>query len=103
MKKIYQVFVNDVWNNNYLIGFFKNLDDAIPGINEFIERDEWKLEPGDLKESAGTVGPVFDAYLTNILESKEIDCEELYDCDEGQLSIRGFILEFKESLDELIE
>lgn len=103
MKKIYQVFVNDVWNNNYLIGFFKNLDDAIPGINDFIEEDEWKLEPGDLKESAGTFGPVFDTQLVDILESKEKDCEELYDCDEGQLSIRGFILEYENSLDELIE
>ena len=103
MKKIYQIFVQDIWNNNHLIGFFKNLDDAIPGINEFIEDGKWHLHPGDLKEYPGTVSPVVDVMLTDILESRGEDCEELFDTDEASLMIRGFILEVEDTLDELIE
>ena len=30
--KIYQIFFTDEYNNNYDLGFFKNLDDAVPAV-----------------------------------------------------------------------
>lgn len=35
--KIYQVFLQDEWNNNYLLGFFKSLDDCIPEVNDYLK------------------------------------------------------------------
>ena len=108
MKKIYQVFVQDIWNNNYLIGFFKNLDDAIPGINSFIDAKKMKLKPGDLQEYPGTFGPVIDVSLYDIVKDREdITEQDLWESDVSDemssLYIRGFILEVEDTLDELIE
>ena len=76
--KKYIVFTQDEWNNNYLMGFYDNLDDAIPDINDWLEIYDLELEKGDLVEYPSTFGTVFD---------KELETE-----DETVLMIRGFIL-----------
>lgn len=76
--KKYIVFTQDEWNNNYLMGFYDDLDDAIPDINGWLEIYNLKLEKGDLVEYPSTFGTVFD---------KELETE-----DETVLMIRGFIL-----------
>ena len=76
--KKYIVFTQDEWNNNYLMGFYDDLDDAIPDINDWLEIYNLKLEKGDLAEYPSTFGTVFD---------KELETE-----DEAVLMVRGFIL-----------
>ena len=76
--KKYIVFTQDEWNNNYLMGFYDDLDDAIPDINDWLEIYNLKLEKGDLAEYLSTFGTVFD---------KELETE-----DETVLMVRGFIL-----------
>ena len=76
--KKYIVFTQDEWNNNYLMGFYDDLDDAIPDINDWLEIYNLKLEKGDLAEYPSKFGTVFD---------KELENE-----DETVLMVRGFIL-----------
>lgn len=100
--KIYQVQVIDIWNNITLIGFFKNLDDAIEPINEMISADEFKLVPGDLKEYPSTFSMVFDTTVGDIFESKHSDVTDVdYDSDDFVLQIRGFILDSNKILKEI--
>jgi hypothetical protein len=35
--KKYEVFIQDEWNNLWLVGFYDNLEDAIPEVNEFLD------------------------------------------------------------------
>lgn len=104
-KKVYQVFVSDLWNNNYLVGFFKDLDAAVPQINNFISEEKWFVKEGDLREYPSTFSTCFDNSLMNIIEGRTEDKEvldEFYDSEEASLEIRGFILEYNDSLDELL-
>lgn len=56
--KKYEVFIQDEWNNIYLVGFYDNLEDAIPEVNEFLETYNTKID--ELKEYPSTFGPCFD-------------------------------------------
>lgn len=76
--KKYIVFTQDEWNNNYLMGFYDDLDDAIPDINDWLEVYNIKLNKGDLVKYPSTIGSAFD---------KEIETE-----DGTFLMVRGFIL-----------
>ena len=101
--KVYQIFLNDIWDNNYLLGFYKNLDDAIDDINGFIDEEEYHLQKGDLQEYPSTFSSVFDAYLIDILENKGIEADTFSE-DIATLGIRGFILDsdaIRESLASL--
>lgn len=105
--KIYQVIVIDLWNNMYNVGYFKNLDDAIPELNTYISDDLGiKLEPGDIKEYPSTFNMVFDCSAGDILVNKTDDPEliEKIESDEDlySLQIRGFIYD-KDRLIEEIE
>ena len=91
MSKMYQVFVTDEWNNNYLIGFYNNLDDCISEVNKFIDEEKFKLIPGDIKEYASTFGVCFDTSLYDILLSRDIYSEE--ELEDVSIYIRGFVLD----------
>ena len=73
--KKYQVIIQDEWNNLYHIGFYDNLNDALPEVNEFLEVYDVKLD--NMAERASTFGPCFDVEL-------ETPSEEI-------IMVRGFI------------
>lgn len=76
MKK-YEVFIQDEWNNNYLMGFYNKLDDAIPDVNNFLESYNTKID--ELNEYPSTFSTCFD---------KEVETPN------GEfIMVRGFILD----------
>ena len=86
---LYEVMMQDEYDNLYLLGFYEFLDDAIEDINDFIsayyEDGAIPLEKGDLAEYASTFGACFD---------REIEWKNEDDCP-GSIMIRGFILSAK--------
>lgn len=99
--KIYQVVFTDEWSNNYLLGLYGDLDDAIPDINAQLSAygDKAVLEKGDIKEYPSTFGACFDTDLASLFEGKGIgedECEGLYGC-----MVRGFILDSDALADEI--
>jgi len=104
MKKVYEVFVTDIWNNCYFIGFFENLDDAIQDINCYIFDEKYHILPGEIGEYPSTFGPCIDATVGDILQGRGMDLTEAYDEGDEDLSlmIRGFVLEYENSLDDFI-
>lgn len=109
--KIYQVFVIDIWNDIYSIGFFKDLDDSVDGINVYIENEKYKISKGQIKEYASTFSSVFDTSVGDLyVSSHELTPEEedevWNDEDDVTLQIRGFIFdsdELGERIDSLKE
>ncbi len=77
--KKYIVFIQDEWNNNTLIGFYNNLKDAIPEINEYLF-DCYEVKIDELEEYASTFGYCFD---------KDVEIDN----GDSSVMIRGFILE----------
>ena len=101
--KIYEIFLNDVWNNNYLIGFYKNLDDAIDQINKNINSKKFYLEKGDLKEYPSTFGNCIDVSIGDIYFHKHPDSvDDFYD-DDMNMWVRGFIFDSEKLIKELIK
>ena len=86
---LYEVMMQDEYNNLYLLGFYELLDDAIEDINDFIsayyEDGAIPIKKGDLAEYASTFGACFD---------REIEWKNEDDCP-GSIMIRGFILSAK--------
>lgn len=86
---LYEVMMQDEYNDLYLLGFYESLDDAIEDINDFIsayyEDGAIPLKKGDLAEYASTFGACFD---------REIEWKNEDDCP-GSIMIRGFILSAK--------
>ena len=86
---MYQIVMQDEYDNLYLLGFYESLDDAIEDINDFIsayyEDGAIPLKKGDLAEYASTFGSCFD---------REIEWKNEDDCP-GSIMIRGFILSAK--------
>lgn len=89
--KIYQVIFVDEWNNSVHVGFFKNLNDAIPELNDIIEGYDVTLKEGDIVEHAGTFSSYFDTYLSDIFDKGDL----------GPCMIRGFIFDKDELLKEI--
>lgn len=89
--KIYQVIFVDEWNNSTHIGFFKNLNDAIPDLNDIIEGYDVTLKEDDIIEHAGTFGHCFDTYLSDIFDNEDL----------GPCMIRGFIFDKDELIKEI--
>ena len=89
-NKKYQVVFVDEYNNWYLIGFFNNLKDAEPELNDCLkgyemdDEDYDGKEPqfgegeslGELTEYAGTFNPVFDRTISTTC---------------GYVAVRGFV------------
>jgi hypothetical protein len=99
--KIYQVMFVDEYNNNWLLGLYGDLDDAIPDINRHLSvyGDGVALEAGDVKEYVSTFGSAFDTDLETVFEGKGLDyekCDGLCGC-----YVRGFVLD-SDSLEEEI-
>ena len=86
---LYEVMMQDEYDNLYLLGFYESLDDAIEDINDFIsayyEDGAIPIKKGDLAEYASTFGACFD---------REIEWKNEDDCP-GSIMIRGFILSAK--------
>lgn len=86
---MYQIVMQDEYDNLYLLGFYESLDDAIEDINGFIgaydDDGAIPLEKGDLAEYASTFGTCFD---------REIKWKREEDCP-GTIMVRGFILSAK--------
>ena len=74
--KKYIVFTQDEWNNLYLMGFYDDLKDAIPEVNDWLKI--YGVEIDELEEYPSTFGYTFD---------KEIETK-----DENFVMVRGFIL-----------
>ena len=86
---LYEIMMQDEYDNLYLLGFYESLDDALEDINDFIgaydDDGAIPLEKGDLAEYASTFGTCFD---------REIEWENEEDCP-GTIMVRGFILSAK--------
>ena len=86
---LYEVMMQDEYDNLYLLGFYESLDDALEDINDFIsvydEDGAIPLKKGDLAEYASTFGLCFD---------REIEWKNEDDCP-GSVMIRGFTLSAK--------
>lgn len=103
MSKIYEIFIQDEWNNLTLMGFYNHLDDSIKDINNFIHiycEGRYQLSEGMLKEYPGTYGSCIDVSLGDLFNLYEQDKQE--DIDEiGCVMIRGFILDLGELLENV--
>ena len=86
---LYEVMMQDEYDNLDLLGFYESLDDSIEDINGFIgaydDDGAIPLKKGDLAEYASTFGSCFD---------REIEWEHEEDCP-GTIMVRGFILSAK--------
>ena len=86
---MYQIVMQDEYDNLYLLGFYESLDDAIEDINGFIsvyeEDGAIPIKKGDLAEYASTFGTCFD---------REIEWKNEDDCP-GTIMVRGFVLSAK--------
>ena len=86
---LYEIMMQDEYNDLYLLGFYESLDDAIEDINDFIsayyEDGAIPIKKGDLAEYASTFGACFD---------REVEWKNEDDCP-GSIMIRGFILSAK--------
>lgn len=72
----YIVFIQDEWNNLYWIGEFKELSDAVPEVNTWLESYNTSIDT--LEEYVSTYGPAID---------REIEVD-----DDTFLMVRGFVL-----------
>lgn len=82
-EKIYQIIMQDEYNNLYHIGFYKELKNALPDINQWLEI--YNVSIDTLETYPSTFNEVFD---------REIEIE-----DGTVVYIRGFILDLKEVLE----
>lgn len=86
---LYEVMMQDEYDNLYLLGFYGSLDDAVGDVNGFLaaygDDGAVPLQKGDLAEYASTFGTCFD---------REVEWENEEDCH-GTIMIRGFILSAK--------
>lgn len=106
--KIYEVWVTDIWNNNWFCGFYNNLDDCVEDVNNHIMNEKYHLEKGDIKEYSSTLDVCFDASVGDIVSSRIDLTDEDYDeCDDDlSLMIRGFVFDsdyLKDEIDKLLK
>nr|DAR19805.1 MAG TPA: hypothetical protein [Bacteriophage sp.] len=86
---LYEVVMQDEYDNLYLLGFYGSLDDSIDDINTFIGAyDDERAIPfkkGDLALHESTLGACFD---------RQVEWEDENDCP-GDVWVRGFALSAK--------
>ena len=75
VSKQYMVMMQDEWNNLYYLGLYKELQDALPDVNEFLEVYDVSLE--ELSEYPSTLGTCFDTEV---------------EIDGGVIMVRGFVM-----------
>lgn len=97
MKNLYQVIFVDEYNNNYMLGFFKELDNCIEDINGYLTTygERYVLEKGDIKLYASTFGECFDIELGHLFVSKSDNLNDDTPYDDLQsCMVRGFTFAF---------
>ena len=81
MKKIYQVIIQDEYDDLYHIGFYKNLKDSLPDVNEFLFNC-YDITIDELKEYPSTWEYVFDTEVEvdifDFFASKSATCDFIY-------------------------
>lgn len=91
---LYEVVMQDEYDNLYLLGFYRSLDDAVGDVNGFLaaygDDGAVPLEKGDLAEYASTFGTCFD---------REVEWKNEDDCP-GTVMVRGFVLSAKSVAEE---
>lgn len=92
MSKIYEVWMQDEYSNNYLIGFYHELANAVPAINDFLIPYEAKIDT--LPEYPSTFGECFDTEVVRTVENEDDD-------EWTGVMIRGFIFD-SEALGDII-
>lgn len=92
MGKVYQVIMQDEYDNLYLLGFYRELKDSIVDINDFLSVYGVKISADNLKEYAGTFDECFDLSLGDLFEGSE---------EVQGLMIRGFIFDQRALLTEI--
>lgn len=92
MSKIYEVWMQDEYNNNYLIGFYHELANAVPAINDFLVPYEAKIDT--LLVYPSTFGECFDTEVVRKVENEDED-------EWTGIMIRGFIFD-SEALGDII-
>ncbi len=91
--KLYQVIIQDEYNNLFNMGFYKELKESIKDINNFLESYDINISEDLLKEYPSSFNSCFDLDLSTIYED-EIE----------PIMIRGFIFDFDEKIiNELIK
>lgn len=75
--------MQDEWNNLYYMGEYKELNDSIQDINDFLSVYDVSIKKGDIKEYASTLGGAFDLDIGMMYEDRE---------DLLGIMVRGFIL-----------
>ena len=88
---LYQIIFQDEYNNLYEIGWYGDLNTAIPDVNQFLKGYNVQLKEGAIEEYAGTFGSCFDLNLCDLFE-------DLEEC----VMIRGFVKTI-EDLEEVIK
>lgn len=58
---MYIVFIQDEYNNNWLMGTYKELSQSIKDINSFLQ--VYNIEIDKIEEYSSTYGPCFDREL----------------------------------------
>ena len=92
--KLYQVIMQDEWNNLTELGYYKQLKDAVPDINGFLSVYGVKISEEDLVEYPSTFSMVFDLNLGDVFP----DNEDVY-----AVSVRGFIYDGDALFNEITE
>lgn len=91
MNKVYQVIMQDEYNNLFLCGFYKELKEAVSDINDFISvYGDYKITEEDLRVRESTFGECFDTSLNDIFFLEDEDSD---DSGIAGVEIRGFVLE----------
>lgn len=91
--KKYQVVFVDEYNNWWLIGFFNDLRDAEPQLNEFLKEYSGYGDDG-VKVDRLTLG--YDEPLSPLVEYTStfgMCFDKIIEADVGVLEIRGFVFE----------
>ena len=91
---LYEVIMQDEYDNLYLLGFYGSLDDSIDDINGFLSAYEddgvIPFKKGDLVEYASTFSTCFD---------RPVEWESEDGCP-GDIMVRGFVLSAKNAEEE---
>lgn len=91
---VYEVLIQDEYNNLFLLGFYGSLDDSIDDVNDFLSAYEDEgvvfFKKGDIAEHASTFGACFD---------RPVEWENEDDCP-GDVKVRGFVLSAKDAKEE---
>lgn len=100
--EIYEIIIQDEWNNLYEMGFYKDLDDALPDLNGFLSGYNVELEKGDIVVYPSTFDSCFDTNIGELLEARGVEPSEI---DETLYSIyvRGFFFDGEELARHLID